>query len=853
MIYIKMTHIELIKYLKQIDYSWDYYFEYDINDINNDLYNIVYNYDDIIKSNDQDTINNLNNFINNIFNYVKRYLDEKLIILFVIFDNNKFDIISYLIKNNHYDKILYLYNKKLLSSFMIINLSFRYNYKFIKICKDNKFEFNKDIMRYINGNVNIYNKILNQQYDLIDYFYNSYETIDNLYMNYNDIFLSDIFISSIVDENIELIDFIIDKYRLLYQDIKYEEIIYNNNTIKFNNNYDYDIKLINYLCKNIRHNTKYLDYMTFIIKLSIELFESVKLCLIKYDKLDVLVYIYENIVSFKFNKDDIIMAVLCDNYDITKYILESNIDFNLTDELSIYCSYNNNFELLELLYDYNCQINKDIIYTAIEFNNQYIINLIYKNNINSDYDKILLSSITKDCFYCFKLYFYNINDIISTLDNIVKDIIDNNDYCIRYIKYLNKIMKKDTLMNYIKTIENIRFKTIILLNKDLIDYDIDDIIDKYDIIKYLLITENYDKIEILFNGLDVDIDKLLELITIKEEFKIINILIKYIQDDYIYNILKQMNKVIKKYSMRELCKDKELWLNIIQFIRDKELHKDYKNWSVYYPELWNLILKKFNYEILDIIYYNEIDKIDDLIHFNIVIDNQATIYAIRYERLEVLKKLLECGLYLNERCIYEAVNRNNIELVKFIYDKRREIPKDIIEYIIMRLGDYKIFIYLNEITNNKLINMNVLHRSLNHKYFKGCKYIFKYLNDNDKFEWSDELYYIFDDIKYDPFIRYIVYNKYFDIMIMNLILEYLESNILYENIDCNIYKQFIYKYKKTIEDNDIYMNLKIYIIQVDLKVNRLEKLMKCLSPKVPTANDVIRNTIYDYLYDGIRE
>ena len=49
------------------------------------------------------------------------------------------------------------------------------------------------------------------------------------------------------------------------------------------------------------------------------------------------------------------------------------------------------------------------------------------------------------------------------------------------------------------------------------------------------------------------------------------------------------------------------------------------------------------------------------------------------------------------------------------------------------------------------------------------------------------------------------------------------------------------------------MNLKIYIIQVDLKVNRLEKLMKCLSPKVPTANDIIRNTIYGFLYDGIRE
>ena len=850
---MKMTYIELIEYLKQIEFSWDYYIEYHIRDIYDDLHNIIYNYKDIIKYYDQDIINNLINFINNIYNYVKKNLDEKLILLFVMLDLNIFDIISYLIKNNHYDKILYLYNKNLLSSFAIINLSFRYNYKFIKICKDNKFEFNEDIMKYINYNENIYNKILNLQYDLIDYFYNSYETIDNLYMNYNDIFLSDIFIASIIDEKIDLIDFIIDKYRLLYQDNKYEEIIYNNNTIKFNNNYDYDIKLINYICKNIRNNSKHLDYLTYIIKLSIELFDSIKISLIKYDKLDVLVYIYDNIVNYKFNKNDLYMAVLCDNYDITKFILESNIDFDLTDELSVYCSYNNNFELLSLLYDYKCQINKDIIYTAIEYNNQYIINLIYKNNINTNYDDILISSITKDCFYSFKLYFYNINDIILTLKKVVNEIIDNEELCIRYIKYLNKIMKKDTFIDYIKTINNIRFKTIIILNKELIDYNIDEVIDKYDIIKYLMISENYNKIEILFNNLDIDIDEFLLLITVKEEFKIINILIKYIQDEYIYNILKQMNLVIKKYNMRELCKDKELWTNILLFIRDKELHKDYKNWSIYYPELWNLILKKFNYEILDIIYYNEIDKIDDLIHFNIVIDNQATIYAIRYERLDVLKKLLNCGLYLNERCIYEAINRNNLELVKFIYDKTKEIPNDMIEYIIMRLGDYKIFVYINEITKNKLINMDILRRSLNHRYFKGSKYIFRYLNENDIFEWTDELYYIFDDIRYDPFIRYIVYNKYYDIMIMNLILEYLESYILYENIDCNIYKQFIYKYKKTIEENEIYMNLKIYIIQVDIKVSKLEKLIKCLSPKVPAANDLIRNTIYDYLYNGIRE
>jgi hypothetical protein len=253
---------------------------FNIKYTNDEILNYYIEYFNLIYINSFELYNNYDNYKNKIIELYNKFINIK---------NNK--IIDYIKNDIHNNYLIYMndgYKKKFKIKF---NFNFLLNYKLCKI--DDKYNdlLNIDII----NKLNLFEKVLiNEQSDNDnDYTFSSYlyKYKNNQIINYKIIFNNLLRLSTeeqiiFINDNFNLLSYLIDKYILTDNDIKYINIIkifiyycINNNIyIKFNKYIDYIFKFINNRHINIlyskliveinkvNNNIRFIKYYGFEIK-----------------------------------------------------------------------------------------------------------------------------------------------------------------------------------------------------------------------------------------------------------------------------------------------------------------------------------------------------------------------------------------------------------------------------------------------------------------------------------------------------------------------------------------------------------------------------------------------------------
>jgi len=626
-------------------------------------YNIIYNFIHNLLNNDNSSIDYLVNNFNILYNdeYILYDKYKSLII------DNKLNIIDYIywIIIDEYNNLVNILNKSI-DEMKYINIC-------ISIIELNNLLFNcgpSNGLFFINDKEFCLKTLINKKLDILKVL-----IINNHFK----------IINELLNNNL-ISRYIIFKYFIKYNNLDNLHLLKQNNIyIFYKNSIELDYILFEYYyCNNIDkiYNNIYQIYnLNFIQKI----LNSSNNNIYNILKNDIIYMLNYNINKdhIKFNK----------NYNYKNYITSSNYYYNLTifnkkkyyidEEENIDCSIcknnlcdscfnciNNQCNYCNYLYKlYNSECDNESFHIDINFEDKIIIYILNHLSILLEY--LLENKLIDDRYILSKLFIPNIINI--TLLNKYNKLIIDGDNNFQYVMITNN----KYLINYYSDNNLLNMSNIIQLYLDDNKYDIqilNDILSKDNIFNKLIKNDNITKLLLFLYTLDtsrqnIDIKIFNKIIILSEFNKISN---------YIQNLLESNKLYIIEYILDLIKNNKKYFNGIVDLSFN------------FNADIFLYIINKYNININKDHIINLIDK---KLNSHTNINDNIFFQGFKQQRYKFIFNYAHKINLLNENIINKIILHNyNSEI--FIY---------LLQHKLIVINDdniLKIFNYINNIISN---------------------------------------------------------------------------------------------------------------------------------------------------------